>query len=238
MLTFKELKELVPATPKGKMPRADELKKQKIILSKEVAGAKITVFANGYLSYTTIDGFGDPCTTIYSVHRCERIVQVSGASEEEYKEECGSYGPHCRLVYRVINGQLMRFAIISEEAHLDEPWWMPIQIICDERIMKNLDDREARRTEPLNDDDYHFIANSDPEAWLDAVIDCEEELELHNRLKAAMKTLTDIQADTLQVLFCNGHMNERKAASILGITQKNINKSKQAALKKLREKIC
>ena len=121
-LSYRELKAMVPATPKGKMPRAKELMGAAILFSEEFDGARISVFKNGYLTYTVTDNFGIQRTTVYSVHRCDRIVYQTGCSNSEFKEECGWYGEHCKLVYRIIKGQLMRFAIVSEEAYLDAPW--------------------------------------------------------------------------------------------------------------------
>ena len=50
-LTYRQLKELVPATPKGKMPRADKIKGE-ILFSEDVDGAIITVYKDGFLTYT------------------------------------------------------------------------------------------------------------------------------------------------------------------------------------------
>ena len=235
-LTYRQLKELVPATPKGKVPSTSDLKGKEILFSEHVYDADITIFKNGYLTYTMKDGFCDPCTTVYSVHMCSNIVQKTGASKSEMDEECGSTGQHSKLLFRIINGQATRFVITNEDEYDAAPWWMPIHIICDERIRKNLDDREARRTEPLNDDDYNFDpSQTDSDSWLEAVIESERDLELHNRLSKALKKLTDAQLKTIQVLFQNGEMTERKAAQILGTTSINVHKNKHAALKNLRK---
>ena len=226
MITFRQLKELVPETPRGKM-----LNKGEILLSSEEHGAKIVIFKNGYLTYTRNDGFGDPCTTVYSVHQCSQIIYKSGCSKSEFDEECGYYGEHCKLIYRIINGQLTRFAIINEEAYLDGPWWMPIVAICEEGIEHSLGERERRRTEPLNDDDYYF---DESEEWLGAVIKHERDVEQHERLIRALRRLTKVQRDTIELFFGNEIMTERKSAQILGISQKNVNKNKHVALKNLR----
>ena len=110
-LTYRQLKEMVPATPKGKMPSPDKIEGKILFRAKE-HDAKIVIFKNGYLTYTKNDGFGDPCTTVYSVHRCNQIVYKTGCSEDEFNEECGQYGKNCKLIYRIINGQRIRFAII------------------------------------------------------------------------------------------------------------------------------
>lgn len=233
-LTYRQLKKMVPATPKGKMPSPDKIEGKILFRAKE-NDAKIVIFKNGYLTYTKNDGFGDPCTTVYSVHRCNQIVYKTGCSEDEFNEECGQYGKNCKLIYRIINGQRIRFAIVSEEAYLDEPWWMPIIEICDERIDQNLNDRERRRMEPLNDDDYRFPGDeADPETWLDAVIDNEQADEQHKRLTKALEKLTTVQRNTIELFFGNEIMTERKAAQILKTTHINVHKNKLAALRKLR----
>ena len=210
MLTYRQLKELVPETPRGKISDKGE-----ILFSSEEHGAKIVIFKNGYLTYTRNDGFGDPCTTAYSVHQCSQIVYKSGCSKSEFDEECGYYGEHCKLIYRITNGQLTRFAIISEEAYLDD-----------------LNDREKRRMEPLNDDDYHF---DESEAWLGAVIKHERDIEQHKRLIRALKKLTDIQRNTIELFFGNEIMTERKAAQILGISHQSVHDNRVAAMKRLRK---
>ena len=50
-LSYRELKAMVPATPKGKMPRADKIKGE-ILFSEDVDGAIITVYKDGFLTYT------------------------------------------------------------------------------------------------------------------------------------------------------------------------------------------
>ena len=49
-LTYRQLKELVPATQRSNMPSEGNLKGKKFI-SAEVKGAKIVVYQNGYLTY-------------------------------------------------------------------------------------------------------------------------------------------------------------------------------------------
>ena len=234
-LTYRQLKELVPETPRGKMPSPDKIE-GKILFRAKKNDAKIVIYKNGYLTYTKNDGFGDPCTTIYSVHNCNQIVYKTGCSAFEFEEECGQYGKNCKLIYRIIDGQHVRFAIVNEEAYLDEPWWTPIVEICDERIDQNLNDRERRRMEPLNDDDYHFSGDeADPEAWLDAVIESERSAEQHTRLTKALKTLTEVQRNTIEVFFGNEIMTERKAAQILGSTHQAVHKNRETALRVLRK---
>ena len=234
-LTYRQLKEMVPATPRGKMPKPTQIK-GRVLFRSEKHGAKIVVFKNGYLTYTKNDGFGDPCTTVYSVHKCSQMVYQGGCSKSEFDDECGRYGDYNKLIYCIINGQYVRFSIISDEVYLDEPWWMPIVEICDERIVQNLDDRERRRMEPLNDDDYHFTgAEADPEAWLDAVIESEQAEEQHKRLAKALETLTEVQRNTIEVFFGNEIMTERKAAQILGSTHQAVHKNRETALRVLRK---
>ena len=140
-LTYRQLKELVPATQRSNMPSEASLKGKKII-SAEVKGGKIVVYQSGYLAYTELDGYGIPRTTVYSVHCCDRIVYKSLCSANEYKEECASYGAHCKLAFGRYLGQFVRYAIVSEEAYLDGPWWFPIVSICDIRLRRNADYRE------------------------------------------------------------------------------------------------
>ena len=258
MLTFKELKELVPATPKGRMPKASTLIGQPILLTEETGSVKIVIYKNGYLTYTVNE---DCRTTVYSVHKCSQIIYQTGCSTYEFKEECGNYGPHCRLAYRVINGQLTRFAIISEEAYLDKPWWKPISIICGERLIQNGDARFRSKCELRDNDDFDD-EDLGPEAWLEAKIDTVNKAMDHERLLAALKTLTEVQRVTVMLYFGNGvdrpehleefdeeeeldcfpelnnvteKMTERRIAKILGTTCSTVHRNLQAALKKLRK---
>ena len=260
MLTFKALKELVPAT-KGRMPKPSTLSGQPILLNEEIGGAKIVIYKNGYLTYTVTEDCGASRTTVYSVHKCSQIVYQTGCSTHEFKEECGSYGPHCRLAYRVINGQLTRFAIISEEVYLDEPWWKPISIVCEERLIQNENSRFRSKCELRDNDDFDE-EDLGPEAWLEAEIDTVNKAMDHERLLAALETLTEVQRVTVMLYFGNNvdkpehlgdfdedeeldcfpelndvteKMTERQVAKILGTTHQNVNKHLKAALKKLRK---
>ena len=230
-MSYRQLKELVPATPRGRMPRADKLKGE-IFFTEEVYGAKVTIFKDGYLTYTAADGFGDLHTTVYSVHSCSRIVFQTGYSTNEYKEECGWYGEYCKIEYRIINGQLTRLAIVSEEAYMDEVWWLPIVTVCEERLANNEVARFRSYIEVVDDDDFEEN-NGNPEVWFDARMQDEENERKHEVLVNAMKTLTPVQYDTVE-LYYNKGLTEREVAEELGCTHQNVHKNLQTALIKLR----
>lgn len=230
-MSYRQLKELVPATPRGRMPRADKLKGE-IFFTEEVQGANVTIFKDGYLTYTAADGFGDLHTTVYSVHRCSRIVFQTGYSVNEYKEECGWYGEYCKIVYRVINGQLTRLAIVGEEAYMNEVWWLPIITVCEERLANNEAARFRSYIKVVDDGDFEEN-NDNPEVWLDARIQDEENERKHETLVKAMKTLTPVQYRTLELYYKEG-LTEREVAEKMKCTHQNVHKNLRAALIKLR----
>ena len=194
---------MVPATPKGRMPRATKLHETPILFSEKIDGATIVVYENGYLTYTAEDSLGVAYTTVYSVHKCSNIVYQTGCSKSEFDEECGRYGEHCKLVYDIINGQRTRFAIINENAYVDDPWWFPIVEICEERLLQSANERFAYRNELRDEDDFDDSDFDDPEAWLEAEIENVNQAMDYNRLMSALDTLTDIQYKTVKMYFGN-----------------------------------
>ena len=292
-LTYRELKAMVPATPKGKMPRADKIKGE-ILFSEEVDGATITVYKNGYLTYTVngsnnstnsasnnskksgkggkrisngkgIKGskgqknsngqencgnkknaatvYEEPRTTVYSVHGCSQIVFMTGFSMDEYKEECGWCGEHSKVTYRVVenpatrNRQLTRIVAVDEKAYQDYPWWLPIVVICDERLNHNDYVRFMNKIELMDGDDLNdgnSGENHNPSDWLEAIAKTEEEERNHEILIEAMKTLTDIQNKTVKLYYREG-LSEREIAKVLKCTSSTVHRNLEAALNKLRK---
>ncbi len=214
-LTYRQLKEMVPATPKGRMPRATTLHETPILFSEEIDGATIVVYENGYLTYTADDCLGAAYTTVYSVHKCSNIVYQTGCSKSEFNEECGSYGEYCKLVYNIINGQRTRFAIVNENAYIDGPWWFPIVAICEERLLQSANERFGYRNELRDEDDFDDSDLDDPEAWLEAEIENINQAMDYNRLMAALDTLTDIQYKTIKMYFGNSIRRPKELEELL-----------------------
>ena len=272
-LTYRQLKEMVPATPRGKMPKATKLHETPILFSEEIDGATIVVYENGYLTYTTKtasdgrDGYDgrnasdksdrgnkssdlvESHTTVYSVHKCSKIVFMTGFSDDEYKEECGCYGEHSKIEYRVVenpvtrNRQLTRIVTVDEKAYQDNVWWLPVVVICDERLGYNdyarfMNNLELKDNDDLTDDGYEGDegrGSHNPEDWLDAIAQSEEDERNHNILVAGMKTLTKIQYKTVELYYKEG-LSEREIAKLLGTKQQSVHDNLQAALKRLRKK--
>ena len=272
-LTYRQLKEMVPATPRGKMPKATKLHETPILFSEEIDGATIVVYENGYLTYTTktasdgCDGYDgrnasdksdrgnkssdlvESHTTVYSVHKCSKIVFMTSFSDDEYKEECGWYGEHSKIEYRVVenpvtrNRQLTRIVTVDEKAYQDNVWWLPVVVICDERLGYNdyarfMNNLELRDNDDLTDDGHEGHeghGNHNPEDWLDAIAQSEEDERNHNILVAGMKTLTKIQYKTVE-LYYKECLSEREIGILLGMKHQSVHDNLQAALKKLRKK--
>ena len=266
-LTYRQLKEMVPATPKGRMPRATTLHETPILFSEEIDGATIVVYENGYLTYTDkkasnervdkVEGKGndgsndlvEAHTTVYSVHKCSKIVFMTSFSDDEYKEECGWYGEHSKIEYRVVenpvtrNRQLTRIVTVDEKAYQDNVWWLPVVVICDERLGYNdyarfMNNLELKDNDDLTDDGYEGDegrGSHNPEDWLDAIAQSEEDERNHNILVAGMKTLTKIQYKTVE-LYYKECLSEREIGILLGMKHQSVHDNLQAALKKLRKK--
>ena len=272
-LTYRQLKEMVPATPRGKMPKATKLHETPILFSEEIDGATIVVYENGYLTYTTktasdgCDGYDgrnasdksdrgnkssdlvESHTTVYSVHKCSKIVFMTSFSDDEYKEECGWYGEHSKIEYRVVenpvtrNRQLTRIVTVDEKAYQDNIWWLPIVVICDERLGYNdyarfMNNLELRDNDDLSDNGLkgdEGRGSHNPEDWLDVIAQSEEDDRNHNILVAGMKTLTKIQYKTVELYYKEG-LSEREIAKLLGMKHQSVHYNLQSALKKLRKK--
>ena len=271
-LTYRQLKEMVPATPRGKMPKATKLHETPILFSEEIDGATIVVYENGYLTYTTKtasdgrDGYDgrnasdksdrgnkssdlvESHTTVYSVHKCSKIVFMTGFSDDEYKEECGCYGEHSKIEYRVVenpvtrNRQLTRIVTVDEKAYQDNVWWLPVVVICDERLGYNdyarfMNNLELQDNDDLTDDGYEGDegrGSHNPEDWLDAIAQSEEDERNHSILVAGMKNLTKIQYQTVKLYYKEG-LSEREIAKILNRASSTVHRNLNAALNSLRQ---
>ena len=299
-LTYRELKAMVPATPKGKMPRADKIKGE-ILFSEDVDGAIITVYKDGFLTYTvntantdnnsnncvsnasnnvkksrksgnnisngkgikgsrgqknsngqencgnkknTVTVYDEPRTTVYSVHKCSQIVFMTGFSTDEYKEECGWCGEHSKVTYRVVedpathNRQLTRIVTVDEKAYQDYPWWLPIVVICDERLNHNDYVRFMSKIELMDGDDLNDEDNGEhhnPSEWLEAIAQTEEDERNHEILVDAMETLTDTQYKTVELYYKEG-LSEREIAKVLNVKQQSVHDILKAAITRLRKK--
>lgn len=227
-LTYRQLKELLPDTPKGKLPTAKELAECEVFLSERAADADITIYKNGYLTYSR-DGF----TTVYSVHRCERMQYQFGYTSWERNE--GWKTADSPVEYRVVNGSPTKIQYVEEKYYADSPWWMPIVCICEERIQNN----EYKRIS--HSDEFHI--EDDGNDWNPAlVVDGPENKTIENEkraenmamIKKAISQLTKVQQQTILVYFFEPDMTERKVARMLGVSCIAVHKTLQAALNKLR----
>lgn len=232
-MTYRQLKEMVPEF-KGKRMTAKQLEKEEILFTEHVLEAEITIFKNGCLLYRVIGGDGKPHGTVYTVHRCNKIVFQMGFSKDEYKE--GWKYDDCQITYRVIDGQLTKLQIIPETVYLDEPWWVPVVTICEERMGKNEERRASikislRAEEGDEDLDPALIV---PE-FLEVLIAVEDKIEKRKILMGAIKTLTAIQLKTVKLYYSRPGMTERKAAEILGCESSTVHRNLEAAIKKLRK---
>ena len=79
------------------------------------------------------------------------------------------------------------------------------------------------------------MGSHNPEDWLDAIAQSEEDERNHNILVAGMKTLTKIQYKTVE-LYYKECLSEREIGILLGMKHQSVHDNLQAALKKLRKK--
>ena len=245
-LTYRELKELVPEAPRCKMT-AKKLEGEEVLFSEHVDGADITIFKNGFLTYTKYDDHGDPHSTVYSVHRCNRIVFQVSFSKEERDDAWDSSALADSVTYRMIDNQLVKLHIINEEHYLDGPWWMPICIVCEERMQHNQNSREEYRSEFSLDggteEDEDDCENWNPELacpdnceeWMDKQAEEEEKAEKHRKLMDGMKSLTDIQRQVIDLYYSNQGITERDIARELKVNQSTVHRNLQAGLKNLKK---
>lgn len=247
-LTYAELKNLVPETPKGKMPTPKKLETEEVLFTERVDGADITVLKNGYVIYTVTDDNGKPHRTVYSVHRCSRIVFPVNFSKEERDDAWDCSAIADEVAYRMIDGRLMKLHIIKEHRYLDGPWWFPITVVCEERMRHNQSSREEYKSDFSMDGDYEgedgeeTSENWNPELscdpineWIEAEDKKEKDAENHRKLMEGLKSLTEIQRRTVDLYYSNPGITERAVAKELGVDQSTVHRNLQAALKKLRK---
>ena len=246
-LTYRQLKELVPEAPRKKMT-AKNLEGEEILFTEHIDGADITIYKNGFLKYTVVDDNGKPHNTVYSVHRCRQIVFQVNFSEEERQDAWDCSGMANAVAYRFIDGKLVKLHYIYEKEYLDLPWWFPVTTICEERMRHNADSREEYRSDfsmdggSENEDGEETDEVWNPELSYDPFKEREEaedkaekDRENHERLQAALKTLTDIQFRTINLFYSNPGVRQKDLAKEMGVDQSTFNRNLQGALKKLRK---
>ena len=232
-ITYRQLKEMVPEFT-GRRMTAKQLEDEEILFTEHVLKADITIYRNGCLLYRVMGGDGKLHGTVYSVHRCNKIIFQVGFSKEEHREgwKCGE----CEITYRLINGQLTKLHIIPEKFYLDEPWWVPIVTICEERMAKNEGRRASGkvslRVEEGDEDLDPAMVIPD---FLEALVADEEKSKRHYKLVEAMKTLTEKQLETINLYYSRPGMTERKVAEILGCESSTVHRNLEGAIKKLRK---
>lgn len=232
-LTYRQLKELVPEFT-GKSMTAKQLEEEEVLFTESIDYAKVTIYKNGCLVYSVPGTEGKTRSTVYTVHRCNKIRFKMGFSKEEYKE-AWTIG-NCQITYKMIDGQLMKIQTVSETEYLDEIWWMPIVTICEERLGRNQERRESGKVslsvEEGDEDLDPALVEPD---FLETMIKAEDKAENHRRLTEALKTLTEVQRKTILLYYSRPGMTERMVADILGVKQQSVHDNIIAALKKLRK---
>jgi len=232
-ITYRQLKEMVPEF-RGKRMTAKQLEKEEILFTEHVLEADITIFKNGCLLYRVMGGDGKLHGTVYTVHRCNKIIFQVGFSKEEYKE--GWQFGECQITYRMVDGQLTRLHIVPETVYLDRPWWVPVVTICEERMAKNEGRRaKARVSMRAEEGDEDLDPALIVPDFLEALIAEEDRAENHQKLVEAMKTLTESQLKTITIYYSRPGMTEEKVAEIMGVTQQTVHISLQRGLKRLRK---
>ena len=235
--TYGELKTLVPEAPRKKMT-AKKLEGEEILIKERIDGADVTVFKNGYILYTKFSDDGTPHSTVYSVHRCNRIIFPMNFSKSERENVWDFKALASEITYRIIDGKLVKFHIIHEKEYLDLPWWLPVTTICEERIRNNQSDREEYRSMFSLDGDEVWAQELeyDPiEDWIEAEDKKEKDRENHEKLMRGMKALTEIQRRTIDLYYSNPEITERQVAKELGVNQSTVHRNLDAALKKLKK---
>lgn len=246
-LTYRELKTLVPEAPRGRMT-VKKLEGKEVLFTEKVDDATITIYLNGFLVYTKPDSHGHPHNTVYSVHRCKQIIFPVTFSKEEREGAWDMSGLADAVTYRMIDGRMTKFHIVREEHYLDSPWWLPITAICEERMRHNENSREEYKCEfsvdgsSENEEGEQSCENWNPELGYDPFKEKEEaeekaekDKENHERLQAALKTLTDIQLRTVNLFYSNPGVRQKDLAKEMGVDQSTFNRNLQGALTKLRK---
>ena len=231
-ITYRQLKDMVPEFT-GKRMTAKQLEEEEVLFTEHVLEADITVYKNGCLLYRTMGGDGKPHGTVYTVHRCNKISFQVGFSKEEYEEGWG-FG-ECQVTYRIIDGQLTRIHTVPESVYLDEPWWLPVVTICEERMAKNEGRRAggkvSLRVEEGDEDLDPALVVPD---FLEALVEEEDKAEKHQKLVEAMKTLTALQLKTINLYYSRPGMTEAKVAELMGVRQQSVHENLGLAMKKLK----
>ena len=245
-LTYRKLKAMVPEA--NGTVSAKKLKDAEVLLKENVDGAEITVYKNGYLTYTRMDGSGCPRTTVWSVSRCSELLFPVNFSDEERTEAWDCSALAHEVAYREIDGRLTKLHIVKEEAYLDMPWWLPVTVICEERLDRNSESRGEYHREFSIDDVFEnadggksggiwntALASDQISDWMEAQDKAETDKRNHEILMEGLSSLTDIQRKTVALYFSNPGITERAIAKELGVNQSTVHRNLSSAIKKLKK---
>lgn len=252
-MTFGELKDLVPAVRPGKLPNAKKLADEEILIERHTEDSDLIIYKSGHVVYTRTDSFGKPHMTVNAVNRCCRMVyQVNFSKQERDEEDYETRTFDCladEIQYRRIDGKAVKINVINDSHYVNLPWWLPITMICDERIRRSEDKKrdfmsefsidglcENEEGEDSSDNWVHeLICNDTCESWIEAEDEKARKAENHRKLMEALKSLTDIQRRTVDLYYSNPGITERDIAQELHINQSTVHRNLQAALNNLRK---
>ena len=252
-MTFGELKDLVPAVRPGKLPKSKKLADEEILIEKHTGDSVRIVLKSGYVTSTRIDSYGESHTTVNAVNRCGRMVyQVNFSKQERDEEDYETRTFDCladEIHYRRIDGKAVKINVINDSHYENLPWWLPITMICDEKVRNNENKKEeymsefsidgiCENEEGEEDSDNwapELICNDTCENWIEAEDEKVRKAENHKKLMKALKSLTDIQRRTVDLYYSNPGITERDIARELHINQSTVHRNLQAALNNLRK---
>ncbi len=242
-LTFGELKEMLPSTKGKEAPTLKKLEQEKILIMKDVDDAVITIYRNGFLSYVKTSGDDEMYSTVFAVDRCSKYVYETVCSEAERNDPGDTSILADEYEVKKLGKACTRKNTVSESHLSGLPWFFPILLHCEDRMVRNQQEREEYHCVPLN-----TIANGEESGKLypASAPDCctlllekEARLEARKRfekLRAAFAILTKRQAEVIKLLyFSNQKLTEREVAKMLGLNQSTVHRTACAALRKLRK---
>lgn len=207
IVSYGELRDALPGTGKGRVPRLNQLKKMaRVVLHRKTASGVIEIYSNGFFSF-------EECgrVTVYGVDRCERPETYTCNGKKEAGMEKLDLGEY--------------------------PWEVILESAGSARLEHNADSRRMCREVILYDSfefenniDYSMPPEHESR-------EAEEEMaawkaERNRRMREVLSTLTEKQYQIV-IMHRVQKMTQEQIATKLGISRSTLRNQLRAIEKKL-----
>ncbi len=186
---------------------------------------------------------GKPYSTVLAVDRCSKYVYETVSSEAERNDPGDTSILADEYEVKKLGKACTRKNTVSESHLSGLPWFLPIFLHCEDRMVRNQQEREEYHCDLLDpiangEESGKLYPATEPDCCT-LLLEKEARIEARKRFKklhAAFAILTKRQAEVIKLLyFSKPKTTEREVAKALGLNQSTVHRTACAALRKLRE---